>query len=148
MRKITLGAGCVAAALVAMGAAALTQEQSRPLSWTASALITMINPAMPLAAAPGAASAQTYRDALSGLWDIDGVVMDAAAEPVLEKTSCGPAEIAVYSHTTENFWCAAQVDSVRVVASGAPRKSVATKKTANLTAQRAMGPAFEKGEAR
>jgi hypothetical protein len=93
MRKIMLGAGCLAAALVAMGSAAL-------------------------------------------------------AEPVLEKTSCGPAEIAVYSHTTENFWCAAQVDSVRVVASTAPRKSVATKKASNLTAQRAMGPAFEKGEAR
>jgi hypothetical protein len=93
MRKIMLGAGCLAAAIAAMGSA-------------------------------------------------------AAAEPAIEKASCGPAEIAVYSHRTENFWCAAQVDSGGAVASGASRKSAAIKKTSNLTTQRATALAFEKGEAR
>jgi hypothetical protein len=92
MRKIMLGAGCLAAAFIAIGS--------------------------------------------------------AAAEPAIEKTSCGPAEIAVYSHRTENFWCAARGNSVGAVASGASRKSAAMKKTSNLTAQRAMGSTFEKGEVR
>jgi hypothetical protein len=93
MRKIMLGAGCLAAAFIAIGSA-------------------------------------------------------AAAESAIKKTSCRPAEIAVYSHRTENFWCAARGSSVGAVASGASRKSAAMKETSNLTAQRLTGSAFEKGEAR